>query len=50
LGIGGGIGVETILFKHFAISTEFVYMGMYELNTSTLNVDMYPQVSLRYRF
>ncbi len=52
IGIGGGGigGVETIFFKHFAISTEFVYVGMYEMNTSTLNVDMYPQVSLRYRF
>jgi hypothetical protein len=25
-------------------------VGMYEITSSTLNVDMYPQVSLRYRF
>ena len=50
IGVGGGIGVETIFFKHFAISTEFVYVGMYETNSGTLDINMYPQVSLRYRF
>lgn len=50
IGIGGGVGVESIFFKHFAISTEFVYVGMYEITSSTFVVDMYPQVSLRYRF
>ena len=50
IGVGGGIGVETIFFKHFAISTEFVYVGMYDVNAAKLDVDMHPQVSLRYRF
>ncbi|MGH0053334.1 MAG: hypothetical protein ACQ5SW_08110 [Sphaerochaetaceae bacterium] len=50
LGLGGGVGVETILFNHFAIGTEFVYIGMYEPCSSRLDVDMYPQISLRYRF
>lgn len=49
-GLGGGIGVETILFEHFAIGTEFVYVGMYNPKLNEAMVDMLPQVSLRYRF
>ena len=49
-GIGGGIGVETILFEHVAIGTEFVYVGMYNPKLNEAMVDMLPQVSLRYRF
>lgn len=48
-GAGGGIGVETVLFEHFALGTEFVYLGLYSLDGS-LNVEMTPQVSIRYRF
>ncbi|WP_332446240.1 hypothetical protein [Sphaerochaeta sp.] len=50
VGAGAGIGVETILFSHFAIGTEFVYFGMYSLTDHTLIIDMQPQVSVRYRF
>ncbi|MGE4454319.1 MAG: hypothetical protein AB7D92_07255 [Sphaerochaeta sp.] len=50
LGLGAGVGVETILYDHFAIGTEFVYVGMYETNSGKLDINMYPQVSLRYRF
>jgi len=49
-GLGGGIGVETILFEHFAIGTEFVYVGMYNPKSEETMVNMFPQVSLRYRF
>jgi len=49
-GLGGGIGVETILFEHFAIGTEFVYVGMYNPKLNEAMVNMVPQVSLRYRF
>ena len=49
-GLGGGIGVETILFEHFAIGTEFVYVGMYNPKLNETMVNMFPQVSLRYRF
>ncbi len=48
--VGGGIGVETIFFTHFAICTEFVYMGRYEINSGTMNLEMQPQLSVRYRF
>ena len=48
-GAGGGIGVETVLFEHFALGTEFVYLGLYSLDGS-LDVGMTPQVSIRYRF
>lgn len=49
-GFGAGLGVETILFDHYSISTEFVYVGMYNINTEQLSLNMYPQLSLRYRF
>ena len=49
-GGGGGIGVETVFFEHFAVGTEFVYVVMYNYNENNIDVNMYPQVSIRYRF
>ena len=48
-GAGAGIGVETVLFQHFALGTEFVYVGLYTVE-GKVDFDMYPQVSIRYRF
>lgn len=48
-GGGAGIGVETVLFEHFALGTEFVYIGLIALDGS-IDVEMTPQVSIRYRY
>ncbi len=48
-GMGAGIGVETVLFEHFSLGTEFVYIGLYTTD-GTLDVEMSPQVSIRYRY
>ena len=48
-GAGAGLAVETVLFEHFALTTEFVYVGLYTVEGS-LDLDMYPQVAIRYRY
>lgn len=48
-GAGAGIGVETVLFEHFSLGTEFVYIGLYTTD-GTIDVEMDPQISIRYRF
>ena len=48
-GAGAGIGVETVLFEHFSLGTEFVYIGLYTTD-GTIDVEMSPQLSIRYRF
>ncbi len=49
-GAGAGVGVEAILFDHFAFGTEFVIFGMYTPREERFAVNMLPQLSLRYRF
>ena len=53
-GVGAGIGVEAVLFEHFAIATELVYGFFYMPNEPTLRqqfmIEMLPQVSIRYRY
>ena len=48
-GAGAGLAVETVLFEHFSLTTEFVYVGLYTVEGS-LDLDMYPQVAIRYRY
>ena len=53
-GLGGGIGVEGVLFQHFAVSVELVY-GLFwrpleEKLPEQFLLEMLPQVSLRYRY
>ena len=53
-GLGGGVGVEAVFFKHFAVSTEMVYALFWKpiepLANGQFAMEMLPQVSLRYRF
>lgn len=53
-GMGAGVGVETVLFEHFAITTEMAYAVFYAPTEPILHerfvLDILPQISLRYRF
>lgn len=53
-GLGGGVGVEAVLFEHFAVVTEMVYALFWNPIEPVLHeqfvVEILPQISLRYRF
>jgi hypothetical protein len=53
-GLGGGVGVEAVLFEHFAVVTEMVYALFWNPIQPVLHeqfmVEILPQISLRYRY
>lgn len=53
-GLGGGVGVEAVLFEHFAVVTEMVYAIFWNPIQPVLHeqfmVEILPQISLRYRY
>jgi hypothetical protein len=54
LGLGGGIGIELVLFEHFSIPAEVGYGGVWTITEPDLAeaflVNLVGQVALRYRF
>lgn len=54
IGLGAGIGIEIILFRHFSVPIELGYGVKWEPTAGALDkqfhVDLYPQIGFRYRY
>ncbi|TVQ26707.1 MAG: hypothetical protein EA383_05020 [Spirochaetaceae bacterium] len=54
IGLGGGLGIEIVLFEHFSFPIEVLYAGVWEGIDRPFNeqirIDLVPQTGFRYRY